>query len=81
MEWNANNMAHQEPILYSDPSPILSSLPWANIFQKGNAKIEGLVDDLGMTQGQYNACLTIFFVSYSVFEPVSNVLLKRMRPR
>ncbi|KAG0138353.1 major facilitator superfamily domain-containing protein, partial [Tuber indicum] len=47
----------------------------------GNAKIEGLVDDLGMTNGQYNACLTIFFVSYALFEPISNILLKRMRPR
>jgi sugar phosphate permease len=25
--------------------------------------------------------LTIFFVSYAVFEPLSNILLKRMRPR
>lgn len=48
---------------------------------KGNGKIEGLVDDLHMTQWQYNACLSIFFVSYSLFEPVSNVLLKRMRPK
>ncbi|PWW72079.1 MFS general substrate transporter [Tuber magnatum] len=47
----------------------------------GNAKIEGLMDDLGMTSGQYNACLTIFFVSYALFEPISNILLKRMKPR
>jgi hypothetical protein len=33
-----------------------------------------------MTNAQYNACLTIFFVSYSVFEPLTNVLLKRLRP-
>lgn len=33
-----------------------------------------------MTANQYNATLTIFFVSYSVFEPVTNVLLKRLRP-
>ncbi|KAF8252812.1 MFS general substrate transporter [Wilcoxina mikolae CBS 423.85] len=57
---------------------LVSFLDRTNI---GNAKIEGLIDDLGMTAGQYNACLTIFFVSYSVFEPLSNVLLKRMRPR
>lgn len=31
---------------------------------KGNAKIEGLITDLNMTNGQYNACLTIFFISY-----------------
>ncbi|KAF8472823.1 major facilitator superfamily domain-containing protein [Kalaharituber pfeilii] len=47
----------------------------------GNAKIEGLIDDLHMSQSQYNACLTIFFVSYSLFEPLSNILLKRMRPK
>ena len=33
-----------------------------------------------MTDGQYRASLTIFFVSYSVAEPLTNVLLKRMRP-
>jgi hypothetical protein len=33
-----------------------------------------------MTNAQYNACLTIFFVSYSVFEPATNILLKRLRP-
>jgi MFS family permease len=33
-----------------------------------------------MTNAQYNASLTIFFVSYSVFEPLTNVLLKRLRP-
>lgn len=32
----------------------------------GNAKIEGLIGDLGMTSGQYSFCLTIFFVSYAV---------------
>lgn len=33
-----------------------------------------------MSDSQYNAALTIFFVSYSVFEPLTNVLLKRLRP-
>ncbi|KAI9812990.1 MAG: hypothetical protein M1832_006427 [Thelocarpon impressellum] len=46
----------------------------------GNAKIEGLTKDLGLTDGQYLATLTIFFVSYSVFEPLTNILLKRLRP-
>lgn len=46
----------------------------------GNAKVDGLQTDLNMTDGQYNATLTIFFVSYSVFEPLTNVLLKKMRP-
>ncbi|KAI9833490.1 MAG: hypothetical protein M1819_003648 [Sarea resinae] len=47
----------------------------------GNAKITGLTKDLHLTDGQYNACLSIFFVSYSLFEPLTNVLLKRLRPR
>lgn len=46
----------------------------------GNAKLVGLQTDLNMTNAQYNATLTIFFVSYSVFEPATNVLLKRLRP-
>ena len=33
-----------------------------------------------MTSNQYNATLTIFFISYSVFEPLTNILLKRLRP-
>lgn len=40
----------------------------------------GLIPDLRLTSNQYNATLTIFFVSYSVFEPLTNVLLKRLRP-
>jgi sugar phosphate permease len=46
----------------------------------GNAKIDGLQEDLHMTNGQYSATLSIFFVSYSVFEPLTNILLKKMRP-
>ena len=46
----------------------------------GNAKLDGLVDDLHMTNGQYNAALSIFFVSYALFEPLTNILLKRLRP-
>lgn len=34
-----------------------------------------------MTNNQYNATLTIFFVSYAVFEPLTNVLLKRTTPK
>ena len=33
-----------------------------------------------MTGQQYNLTLTIFFISYSLFEPLTNVLLKRLRP-
>ena len=33
-----------------------------------------------MTAGEYNIVLTIFFISYAGFEPVTNILLKRMKP-
>jgi sugar phosphate permease len=56
---------------------LLAFLDRANI---GNAKVAGLAHDLHLTTAQFNATLTIFFVSYSVFEPLTNVLLKRMRP-
>ncbi|EEH35030.2 hypothetical protein PAAG_06077 [Paracoccidioides lutzii Pb01] len=56
---------------------LVSFLDRTNI---GNAKIDGLQDDLRLTDSQYNATLTIFFVSYSVLEPITNVLLKKMRP-
>ncbi|KAK2798835.1 hypothetical protein FQN50_008696 [Emmonsiellopsis sp. PD_5] len=56
---------------------LVSFLDRTNI---GNAKIDGLQEDLSMTNGQYNATLTIFFVSYSLLEPLTNVLLKKLRP-
>jgi len=56
---------------------LLSFLDRGNI---GNAKIEGLVDDLHMTGPQFNWTLTIFFFSYSFFEVPSNLLLKKLRP-
>lgn len=56
---------------------LLSFLDRGNI---GNAKIEGLVEDLGMTGSQYNWTLTVFFFTYAAFEVPSNLLLKRLRP-
>ncbi|KAH6972789.1 major facilitator superfamily domain-containing protein [Ilyonectria sp. MPI-CAGE-AT-0026] len=45
----------------------------------GNAKIEGMVEDLGMSGVQYNTVLAIFFVPYVLFEVPSNILLKRFK--
>ncbi|KAI1250411.1 hypothetical protein MGN70_007464 [Eutypa lata] len=56
---------------------LLSFLDRGNI---GNAKIEGLQEDLGMTADQYNWCLTAFFFTYAAFEVPSNLLLKKLRP-
>ncbi|KAB8254860.1 major facilitator superfamily domain-containing protein [Aspergillus pseudonomiae] len=56
---------------------LLAFLDRGNI---GNAKIEGLLDDLNITGPQYNWCLTVFFFTYCAFELPSNLLLKKMRP-
>ncbi|KAK4210588.1 major facilitator superfamily domain-containing protein [Rhypophila decipiens] len=56
---------------------LLSFLDRGNI---GNAKIEGLQEDLGMTADQYNWCLTAFFFTYAAFEVPSNLLLKKLTP-
>ena len=56
---------------------LISFLDRTNI---GNAKIQGLQKDLKMTNSQYNISLTIFFISYSLFEPLTQILLKRFRP-
>jgi hypothetical protein len=57
---------------------LLAFLDRTNI---GNAKIDGLQASLhNMSTAQYNTALSLFFVSYSVFEPLTNILLKRLRP-
>lgn len=54
---------------------LLSFLDRGNI---GNAKIEGLSEDLNLTGPQYNWCLTAFFFTYCAFEVPSNMLLVRV---
>ncbi|EXA29569.1 hypothetical protein FOVG_18959 [Fusarium oxysporum f. sp. pisi HDV247] len=57
---------------------LLSFLDRTNI---GNARLAGMEPDLDMSGSDYNSALTIFFVSYAVFEPATNALLKRLTPR
>ncbi|KAB8072469.1 putative MFS transporter [Aspergillus leporis] len=52
---------------------LISHLDRANI---GNAKIEGLTEDLGLSGIQYNIVLSIFFIPYVLLEVPSNMLLK-----
>ncbi|KAE8361151.1 putative MFS transporter [Aspergillus caelatus] len=52
---------------------LISQIDRANI---GNAKIEGLTEDLRLSGIQYNIVLSIFFVPYVLLEVPSNILLK-----
>ena len=67
----------------------LNLIPWLTILylisfldrtNVGNAKVEGLQEDLDMSSSQYNIGLAIFFLIYAIFEPLTNVLLKWFRP-
>jgi MFS family permease len=58
---------------------LLSFLDRTNI---GNARVAHMERDIGMTgRRDYNNALTIFFVSYALAEPVTNIPLKRYSPR
>ncbi|KFY97984.1 hypothetical protein V500_01838 [Pseudogymnoascus sp. VKM F-4518 (FW-2643)] len=56
---------------------LLSFLDRGNI---GNANIQGLSVDVGLSGAEYNLCLTVFFFTYCFFEIPSNLLLKKLRP-
>ncbi|KAF9244581.1 major facilitator superfamily domain-containing protein [Melanogaster broomeanus] len=46
----------------------------------GNAKLYGLEADLHISDKQYLIALTVFFFPYALFEPASNIFLRRFRP-
>jgi MFS family permease len=47
----------------------------------GNARLEGLTEDLNMTGNQYLTGLTLFFVGYVLFEVPCNIVMKVWTPR
>ena len=57
---------------------LLSFLDRTNI---GNARLAGMEEDLTMSGTDYNLSLTIFFISYALFEPMTGPLIKKMTPR
>ncbi|KAI9166550.1 putative transporter -like protein [Paramyrothecium foliicola] len=57
---------------------LLSFLDRSNV---GNARIEGLIDDVHMTGNQYLTGLTVYFIGYVLFEIPCNIILKRTTPR
>ena len=57
---------------------LLSFLDRSNV---GNARVEGMTDDLKMTGDQYLSGLTLYFVGYVLFEVPCNIVLKVWSPR
>ncbi|KAK2752473.1 hypothetical protein FQN54_008135 [Arachnomyces sp. PD_36] len=57
---------------------LLSFLDRSNV---GNARLEGLIDDVNMTGNQYLTGLTVYFIGYVLFEVPCNIILKRTSPR
>jgi sugar phosphate permease len=52
---------------------------WAYADFGQNAKIEGMVTDLGLDGVQWNIVLSVFFVPYILLEVPSNILLKKFK--
>ncbi|KAF9895345.1 hypothetical protein FE257_000249 [Aspergillus nanangensis] len=55
---------------------LFSFIDRANI---GNANIEGLSEDLNLSDSEYNTCLAVFFIPYVLFEVPSNYILNRFK--
>ncbi|SCU85706.1 LADA_0D09120g1_1 [Lachancea dasiensis] len=56
---------------------LLSFIDRGNI---GNAKIEGMPDDLKLHGNQWNIVLTVFYFSYCAFQVPYNMLMSKYRP-
>lgn len=59
---------------------ILYALAFLDRSNIGNARVAGMESDLGLTPEQYNIVLMMFFITYSLFEPPSNSMLKIVKP-
>ncbi|ODH50390.1 hypothetical protein GX48_03505 [Paracoccidioides brasiliensis] len=63
--------------------PVLSflmSLAFLDRINIGNARLQGLERDLGMSGHDFNIALFIFFVPYMICEVPSNIILKNVSP-
>lgn len=53
----------------------------ADLLLVGNARIEGLAEQTGMTGNQYLTGLTLYFIGYVIIEIPCNIILKRTSPK
>ena len=66
---------HVLPILF-----LLFLVSFVDRTNIGNAKIEGLTDDLHMTGNQYNIAVLVFNIPYVLLDIPSNMLLRKWKP-
>lgn len=59
---------------------ILYMLAFIDRINIGNARIQGLEKDLGMSGSDYNLALFVFFVPYILCEIPSNLILRKISP-
>ncbi|KAL8819262.1 MAG: hypothetical protein Q9223_002270 [Gallowayella weberi] len=66
---------HVVPIFY-----LLYMLSYLDRINIGNARIEGLERDLGMSGNDYNIAIQVFFIPYILLEVPSNIALRHVAP-
>ncbi|KAF7939797.1 hypothetical protein EAE99_001602 [Botrytis elliptica] len=62
------------------PLMILFVLAFLDRVNIGNAKIQGMTEELKMVGNDFNVALMVFFPSYILFEFPSNLILRRLPP-
>ncbi|KAJ6545251.1 MFS general substrate transporter [Mycena capillaripes] len=63
--------------------PILSLMYLFSFLDRGNignARLQGLETQLGLTGNKFNIALTMYFIPYCIFECPANMVLKRFLP-
>lgn len=59
---------------------LLYMLAFIDRINIGNARIQGLENDLDMKGSDFNVALFVFFIPYILFEIPSNILIRKTRP-
>lgn len=60
---------------------VLYLLAYIDRTNVGNAKLFGVLKDLGISGTQWNVALSVFYASYSFTGPFANIALKRVGPK
>ncbi|KAI0481787.1 MFS general substrate transporter [Xylaria cf. heliscus] len=66
---------HIYPILF-----VLYLFSFLDRINIGNARIEGLTEELELYGNRYNIALFVYFIPYILLETPSNIIIRKMRP-